>query len=227
MLIEQNSGLYIQVYTKTYSAHGDNHFFTVYIELSWLPTGFWITDCAPHPPPHPTPIALPHPPAPSPPFTLTLKRTTMMLQGVNCQTTHLQSKPEKDWKECRSEVSQNEHSAVLLTCIKIPNGFQAFVLTILSGRFETGFTVHINVISVYCTQTFLTMYHACTMIWKKSFYVSEEQWCWSDCAGLFHLFYQLYMFREQNLGPMYFIDILWSKGHNHFSKYNSWKDFFF
>ena len=27
-----------------------------------------------------------------------------------------------------------EHSAVLLTCIKLPHGFKSFVLSILSGR---------------------------------------------------------------------------------------------
>ena len=34
-----------------------------------------------------------------------------------------------------------EHSAVLLTCIKIPNGFQAFVLSIFEWPLKTGFTV--------------------------------------------------------------------------------------
>ena len=34
-----------------------------------------------------------------------------------------------------------EHSAVLLTCIKIPNGFQTFVLSIFEWPLKTGFTV--------------------------------------------------------------------------------------
>ena len=33
-----------------------------------------------------------------------------------------------------------EHSAVLLTCIKIPNGFQAFALSIFEWPFKTGIT---------------------------------------------------------------------------------------
>ena len=50
----------------------------------------------------------------------------------------------------QSKVLQNppmEHSAVLLTCIKIPNGFQAFVLSIFEWPpIKTGFTVH-NIIT--------------------------------------------------------------------------------
>ena len=34
-----------------------------------------------------------------------------------------------------------EHSAALLTCIKIPYGFQAFVLSIFEWPRKTGFTV--------------------------------------------------------------------------------------
>ena len=34
-----------------------------------------------------------------------------------------------------------EHSAVLLTSIKIPNSFQAFVLSIFEWQLKTGFTV--------------------------------------------------------------------------------------
>ena len=34
-----------------------------------------------------------------------------------------------------------EHSAVLLTCINIPHGFQAFVLSIFEWSLKTGFTV--------------------------------------------------------------------------------------
>ena len=37
-----------------------------------------------------------------------------------------------------------EHSAVHLTCIKIPNGFQAFVLSIFEWPFKTGFTVSVK-----------------------------------------------------------------------------------
>ena len=35
-----------------------------------------------------------------------------------------------------------EHSAILLTCIKIPNGFQAFVLSNFEQPLKTGFTVY-------------------------------------------------------------------------------------
>ena len=38
-----------------------------------------------------------------------------------------------------------EHSAVLLTCIKIPNDFQAFVLSIFEWLLKTGFTVGQNI----------------------------------------------------------------------------------
>ena len=34
-----------------------------------------------------------------------------------------------------------EHSAVFLTCIKIPHDFQTFALSILEWPLETGFTV--------------------------------------------------------------------------------------
>ena len=34
-----------------------------------------------------------------------------------------------------------EYSAVLLTCIKIPHGFQTFVLSIFEWPLKTGFTV--------------------------------------------------------------------------------------
>ena len=46
--------------------------------------------------------------------------------------------------KCRSKVLQNapvEHSAVLSTCVKIPNGFQTFVLTSLQWPLKTGSTV--------------------------------------------------------------------------------------
>ena len=36
-----------------------------------------------------------------------------------------------------------EHSAVLLTCINIPHGFQAFVWSIFEWPLKTGFTVHL------------------------------------------------------------------------------------
>ena len=35
-----------------------------------------------------------------------------------------------------------EYSAVLLTCIKLPRGFKAFVLSIFKRLLKTGFTVH-------------------------------------------------------------------------------------
>ena len=34
-----------------------------------------------------------------------------------------------------------EHSAIPLTCIKLPHGFQTFVLSIFEWRLKTGFTV--------------------------------------------------------------------------------------
>ena len=37
-----------------------------------------------------------------------------------------------------------EHSAVPLTCIKIPNDFQAFVLSIFEWLLKTGFTVFLH-----------------------------------------------------------------------------------
>ena len=36
-----------------------------------------------------------------------------------------------------------EHSAVLLTCIKIPHGFQTFVLSTFEWPLKRGFTVYI------------------------------------------------------------------------------------
>ena len=35
-----------------------------------------------------------------------------------------------------------EHSAVLLTCIKLPYGFKTFVLSILEWPLKTGFTLN-------------------------------------------------------------------------------------
>ena len=40
-------------------------------------------------------------------------------------------------------IAECEHSAVLLTCIKIPNGVQAFVLSIFEWLLKTGFTVNV------------------------------------------------------------------------------------
>ena len=40
-----------------------------------------------------------------------------------------------------------EHSAVLLTCIKIPNGYQAFVLSIFEWPVKTGFTAFYSLMS--------------------------------------------------------------------------------
>ena len=45
------------------------------------------------------------------------------------------------------KVLQNaavEHSAVLLTCIKVPPGFKTYVLSIFEWSLKTGFTVHLN-----------------------------------------------------------------------------------
>ena len=43
-----------------------------------------------------------------------------------------------------------EHSAELLTCIRIPYGFQAFVLSIFEWPLKTGFTV-----LLFCTDLFV------------------------------------------------------------------------
>ena len=45
----------------------------------------------------------------------------------------------------QSEVLQNalvEHSAILLTCIKLPYGFNTFILSIFGWPLKTGFTVY-------------------------------------------------------------------------------------
>ena len=39
---------------------------------------------------------------------------------------------------------QGEHSAILLTCIELPHGFQTFVLSIFEWPLKTGFTVFEN-----------------------------------------------------------------------------------
>ena len=47
-------------------------------------------------------------------------------------------------KECRSKVFQNalfEHSAILLTFIKLPFVFKTFVLSIFEWQLKTGITV--------------------------------------------------------------------------------------
>ena len=44
-------------------------------------------------------------------------------------------------KYCR--MLQWEHSAILSTCIKLPNDFKAFVLSIFEWPLKTGFTVFI------------------------------------------------------------------------------------
>ena len=45
-------------------------------------------------------------------------------------------------KYCR--MLQWEHSAILLTCIKLPHGFKTFVLSIFEWPLKTGFTVYDN-----------------------------------------------------------------------------------
>ena len=48
-------------------------------------------------------------------------------------------------KYCR--MLQGEHSAMLSTCIKLPNDFKSFVLSIFEWPLKTGFTVIINPIA--------------------------------------------------------------------------------
>ena len=43
-------------------------------------------------------------------------------------------------KYCR--MLQGEHSAILLTCIKLPHDFKTFVLSIFEWLLKTGFTVN-------------------------------------------------------------------------------------
>ena len=59
----------------------------------------------------------------------TLKKTIM---GFQDQLTFNAGQ-----KYCR--MLQGEHSAILLTCIKLPNGFKTFVLSIFEWPLKTGF----------------------------------------------------------------------------------------
>ena len=43
-----------------------------------------------------------------------------------------------------------EHSAILLTCIKLPHGFKTFVLSFFEWPLKTGFTVLI----IFCVLDF-------------------------------------------------------------------------
>ena len=43
---------------------------------------------------------------------------------------------------------QGEHSAILLTCINLPNDFKTFVLSIFEWLLKTGFTVIAKKVSI-------------------------------------------------------------------------------
>ena len=47
---------------------------------------------------------------------------------------------------------QREHSAILLTFIKLPDAIKTFVLSIFEWPFYTGFTVSVFFISAACFQ---------------------------------------------------------------------------
>ena len=75
-----------------------------------------------------------------------LERTTVksVLRGHSKEDQKLSFQDQ--YRLMQSKVLQNapmdEHSAVLLTCIKLPNGFQAFVLPIFEWPLKTGFNVY-------------------------------------------------------------------------------------
>ena len=64
------------------------------------------------------------------------------------------STPLLGFQECRSKVLQNallEHSAILLTCIKLPSVFKTLVLSIFEWPLKTGFTVFVDFVkSWFC-----------------------------------------------------------------------------
>ena len=50
-----------------------------------------------------------------------------------------------------AECAPMEHSAVLLTCIKLPHGLKTFVLSIFKWPLKTGFTVQVCIlVNVSC-----------------------------------------------------------------------------
>ena len=49
--------------------------------------------------------------------------------------------PNASQKYCRM-LQEEEHFAILLTCIKLPSVFKTFVLSIFEWPLKTGFTVH-------------------------------------------------------------------------------------
>ena len=59
---------------------------------------------------------------------------------------------------------QGEHSAILSTFIKLPFVIKIFVLSILSGRFYTGFTVYFIIYRDLRTQTILAACNEKTQI---------------------------------------------------------------
>ena len=70
---------------------------------------------------------------------------------------------------------QWEHSAILLTCIKLPNDFKAFVLSFFEWPLKTGFTVFIydqfgpviiRHVSLYAGHTceVLTLFERCSYL---------------------------------------------------------------
>ena len=62
-------------------------------------------------------------------------------------------------KYCR--ILQGEHSAILLTFIKLPIGIKIFVLSIFKWPFYTGFTVHVILADaiLHCFATGTDQFH--------------------------------------------------------------------
>ena len=69
---------------------------------------------------------------------------------------------------------QREHSAILLTSIKLPFVIKIFVLSIFEWPFYTGFTVKISpLIVLECTEMRVMRQYALTSHWHYS-----EVTCW-------------------------------------------------
>ena len=69
----------------------------------------------------------------------------MQIKSIaECRSKVLQNAPGQSIAKCRSKVLQNaprEHSAILLTFIKLQFVFKTFVLSIFEWPLKTGFTV--------------------------------------------------------------------------------------
>ena len=79
---------------------------------------------------------------------------------------------------------QGEHSAVLLTCIKLPNGFKTFVLCIFVWPLKTGFTVYF-----VCTsqQGYIRTFSMNTLIMHRSRKFCQRGSTYSDIFFLLFL----------------------------------------